>query len=120
VDRLLFRDAAPLPSGVIGDKPFQDRFAAGAPKSAAGHTLKDFELFDRIFEQRCSFLIYSEMFLELPETLKTRIFGRLQKALRSPATTDRYSYLPPAEKKRIYDILIETHPDAKRLWTTAK
>ncbi|HTO04598.1 MAG TPA: hypothetical protein VL069_12890 [Opitutus sp.] len=116
VDRLLFRKAAPLPSGVIGDPAFQKSFVRNAPKSAAGHTLKDLELFDRIFEHRCSFLIYSEMFLQLPETLKTRIFDRLQKALRSRDANDRYAYLPPAEKQRIYDILIETHPDAKRLW----
>jgi hypothetical protein len=116
VDRLLFRNAAPLPSGVIGEPAFQDRFVSNAPKSAAGHSLKDFELFDRIFAQRCSFLVYSEMFLELPETLKVRIFDRLHNALRSQGSDDRYSYLPIAEKQRIYDILIETHPDAKRLW----
>lgn len=120
VDRLLFRDAAPLPSGVIGDEAFQDRFVGNVPKSAAGHTLKDFELFDRVFAHRCSFLIYSEMFLELSEPLKVRIFDRLQKALRSRDANDRYSYLPPAEKKRIYEILLETHPDAKRLWSASK
>jgi hypothetical protein len=119
VDRLLFRNAAPLPSGVIGDEAFQQRFVRNAPKSASGHTLKDLELWDRTFAQRCSFLIYSEMFLELPETLKSRIFDRLQTALRSRDSNDRYSYLPPAEKQRIYEILLETHPDAQRLWRTS-
>ena len=116
VDRLLFRNAAPLPSGVIGDQAFQERFLRDAPKSAAGHTLKDLELFDRIFAHRCSFLIYSDMFLELPETLKTRIFDRLHRVLRDGKADERYAYLPAAEKQRIYDILRETHPDAKRLW----
>lgn len=120
VDRLLFLNAAPLPSGVIGDETFQESFVRGAPKSAAGHSLKDLELFDRIFAQRCSYLIYSEMFLELPETLKTRIFDRLHRALRSGKDNARYAYLPAAEKQRIYDILVETHPDAKRLWQSSK
>ena len=116
VDRLLFRGAAPLPSGVTGDKAFQKRFVLNAPKSAAGHTLKDLQLRDRIFAQRCSFLIYADMFLELPEALKTRIFERLQTALQSEAADNRYAYIPREEKQRIYDILLETHPDAKRLW----
>ena len=119
VDRMLFLNAAPLPHGVIGDDAFQKRFAHGAPASASGHTLKELQLWDRLFEQRCSYLIYSPMFLELPETLKTRIFERLQSALRSRDPQDRYAYLPAAEKQRIYDILVETHPDAKRLWQPA-
>lgn len=104
---------------MIGDDAFQKRFAHGAPASASGHTLKELQLWDRLFEQRCSYLIYSPMFLELPETLKTRIFERLQSALRSRDPQDRYAYLPAAEKQRIYDILVETHPDAKRLWQPA-
>jgi hypothetical protein len=118
VDRLLFHNAAVVPEGVVGGDDFRNGFARNAPRSTAGHALKDLQLRDRILAQRCSFLIYSKAFRELPETLKTRIFERLRSALQSTDSEDRYGYLEPEEKRRIYDILIETHPDAKRLWAT--
>ncbi len=116
IDRLLFRNAAPLPAGVDGSAEFRKTFAAGAPRSAAGHALKDLQLKDRIFSQRCSYLIYSASFRALPVTLKVRILDRLQAALRSRDPKDRYAYLGAEEKQRIYDILIETHPDARERW----
>ncbi|MEO6005277.1 MAG: hypothetical protein ABIZ04_22360 [Opitutus sp.] len=116
VDRLLFRDAAPLPSGVVGDEAFQERFSRDAPHSAAGHTLKDLQLWDRIFTYRCSYLIYSDMFLELPEPLKVKIYDRLRIALLSREPNQRYSYLPSKEKQQIYEILRETHREAKQRW----
>ena len=116
VDRLLFRHAAPLPAGVTGHPAFVKKFAQGAPRSAAGHALKDLRLGERLFAQRCSYLIYSESFRALPDTLKVRILDRLDAALRSRDPQDRYAYLPADEKQRIREILIETHPDAQARW----
>ena len=116
VDRLLFRHAAPLPAGVTGHPAFVKNFAQGAPRSAAGHALKDLHLDGRLFAQRCSYLIYSESFRALPDTLKRRILDRLDAALRSRDPQDRYAYLPADEKQRIRQILIETHPDAQARW----
>jgi hypothetical protein len=117
VDRLLFRKAAPVPPGVTGNDEFRKSFAEGAPRSAAGHSLRDFQLRDRIFANRCSYLIYSESFRALPEILKARVLDRLQEALRSRDPQDRYAYISGDEKERIYEILIETHPDAKLHWS---
>jgi hypothetical protein len=116
VDRLLFRNAAPLPEGVVGNEAFRKSFVQNAPRSPAGHALRDFQLRDRIFENRCSYLIYSESFRALPETLKVRVLDRLQVALRSRDPKDRYAYLGNDEKQRIYEILLATHPDAKEQW----
>jgi hypothetical protein len=114
VDRLLFRNAAPLPDGVVGDEAFRKSFAQNALRSPAGHALRDFQLRDRIFANRCSFLIYSEAFRALPETLKDRVFERLWAALhrRDP----RYAYLDTGETRRIYEILLATQPDATLRW----
>lgn len=116
VDHLLFRGAAPLPEGVVGSEAFRRVFAQDAPRSRAGHTLKDLQLRERIFAQRCSFLIYSETFTALPGQLKDRILDRLHTALRDEDPRGRYSFLETEEKRRIYDILEETHPDAKARW----
>lgn len=117
VDHLLFRNAAPVPSGVTGLPAFREDFTKGAPRSAAGHALKDFQLRDRLFANRCSYLIYSDTFAALPEPLKGLIFDRLLGALHETGPDGRYAYLEPAEKKRIYEILLETHPDARARWS---
>jgi len=120
VDHLLFRGAAPLPTGVVGAETFQRVFAQGIPRSHSGRTLKDLQLKERIFAHRCSYLIYSESFTALPPQLKSRVFERLRTALTDENPDGRYAYLEQAEKKRIFEILLETHPDAKAAWSDAK
>lgn len=116
VDRLLFRQEAVLPDGVVGGVAFREAFAAGALRDGDGRSLREFDLSRRIFAHRCSYLIHSEMFAALPEPLLARIFARLQSALESRDPKDRYAYLPAGEKERIRAILLATHPEAKRRW----
>ncbi len=117
VDHLLFRNAAPVPDGVSGSADFRRVFTHDAPRSHAGHALKDLRLRERIFENRCSYLIYSESFAALPGQLKNRVLDRIYTALHDDDPRGRYAYLEADEKRRIYDILSETHPDAKARWT---
>jgi hypothetical protein len=117
VDRLLFRNEAALPDGVTGHEAFRKAFTDHAERSRAGHSLRDFALREHLFANRCSFLIYSDAFRALPPQLKTRVLDRLQAALRARDARDRYAYLPSEEKQRIYDILMETHPDVKARWS---
>jgi hypothetical protein len=119
VDRLLFRGEAPLPEGVSGGEAFRHGFARDAVRSRAGHALKDLLLRERVFAHRCSYLIYSDFFLALPEPLKGRILDRLRVALDRGEPDARYSYLGDEEKQRIHDILVETHPDVQRRWAEA-
>ncbi len=116
LDHLLFRHAAPLPAGVTGAENFRRVFVGRSPRSEAGDALKDFQLRDRIFKNRCSFLIYSEMFAELPIQLKNRILDRLHAALHDDDPRGRYAYLEKDEKRRIYEILLATLPAAKARW----
>ena len=117
VDRLLFRAAAPLPPGVIGAPAYRAAFTAAAPRSQSGASLRDLQLTDRLFAQRCSYLIYSESFHALPDLLRHRILDRLGTALLARDPADRYAYLPTEEKKRIHAILLETHPAARARWS---
>ena len=116
LDHLLFRQAAPLPDGLVGHPELRRDFANDTPRTASGHSLKDLLLKERLFAQRCSYLIYSDSFRQLPETLKQRILDRLQDVLQSQDPDSRYAYLPTDERKRIHDILRETHPDARARW----
>lgn len=118
VDRLLFRNAAALPAGITGDPAFRSALQRHAPRTRSGLALTDLQLDGRLFAQRCSYLIYSEAFRELPVRLKHAILDRLDRALLSRDPAERYAYLPPDERTRIWEILLETHPDARARWTT--
>lgn len=119
VDRLLFRQEAVLPDGVVGSAAFRTAFAAGARRDGEGRSLRDFDLRRRIFTHRCSYLIHSEMFSALSEPLRAGIFARLHSALTGRDPKDRYAYLPSEEKERIRAILLATLPEAQRRWRGA-
>lgn len=120
LDHLLSRNEAPLPDGIMGAEAFRRAFPATTPRSAGGgHTLKDLRLQGRLFEHRCSYLIYSESFRRLPPTLKARVLARLEAVLLNREASGRYGHLGADEKQRIHQILLETHPDAKAQWRGA-
>lgn len=114
VNDLLFKDEAPLPEGLEGAAAFQSAFQTGAPRDRAGRALKDFHLRGHLFQNRCSYLIYSESFLALPEPLKRRIYRRLGQALHPTNPDPQYAYLGGEERTRISSILQQTHPEFRQ------
>jgi hypothetical protein len=111
VDDLLFYKEAELPSGLQGSPAFQRAFQANAPRAANDQSLKDFSLEGHLFQNRCSYLIYSESFLALPPQLKRRVYARLEEVLSGTQAEPRYAHLAGAERGRIAQILRETHPE---------
>jgi hypothetical protein len=114
VDDLLFKDEARLPAGLQGSPAFQKAFLSTAVKTSDGRSLKDFDLRGHLFQNRCSYLIYSETFRSLPTPLKRRIYARLGHALRPADPDPRYAYLDREERARVLSIIQETDP---KLWS---
>ena len=114
VDDLLFKDEAKLPTGLESSPAFQKAFLAAAKKTNDGKSLKDLDLHGHLFQNRCSYLIYSESFRSLPAALKKRIYTRLEHALRDVDPDPRYAYIGGEERRRILHILHETDP---QLWS---
>lgn len=110
VDDLLFKDEAPLPTGLAGSPAFQRAFLATARRASDGSCLKEFHLEGHLFKNRCSYLVHSESFLALPKELKKRIYARLAQALHPTKPDPRYSHLATEERARISLILSETLP----------
>jgi hypothetical protein len=111
VDDLLFKWEAHLPQGLEGSPAFHGAFQTGAPRDRDGRSLKDFQLQGHLFQNRCSYLIYSESFLTLPEALKRKVYGRLINALHPTNPDPQYAYLGDEERARITSILQQTHPE---------
>ncbi len=108
---LLFADEAPLPrKGIEGDAQFKKDFLASRKSLSGGESLKDFDLRTRLFKYRCSYMIYSNAFQGLPADYKNQIYQSLGKALSTKSPDPNYSYLPPAEKQTIRELLKTTLP----------
>lgn len=111
VDHLLFKDEAALPESIVGNQVFSADFDRRSVRDASGASLRDLHLRGRLFENRCSYLIYSHSFQSLPETLRRSILIRLAQALNPSTTETRHTHLEFEERLRIAAILKETHPD---------
>lgn len=107
---LLFAGEAELPTGLSGSPGFQNVFLASARRTPEGDSLKDFSLKGHIFRNRCSYLIYSTTFLQLPRQLKQRVYTRLARILADGDVKD-YAHLSLPERQRIAHILRATHPE---------
>jgi hypothetical protein len=114
---ILFADEAPLPEGgVEGDVAFKTAFARNRRAAADGSSLKDFELRTRLFQHRCSYMIYSPMFQGLPGAMKERVYRMLHDALNVEKLTGEFAYLSAKEKQSIRRILKETLADLPKEW----
>lgn len=116
---LLFRDEAPLPDGGLqGDEAFEKAFLSRASRDGEGRSLRDLRLHERLFKNRCSYLIGSSVFASLVPELKAAVHRQLHAALREPADgdTDSPGHLGVAERRRIREILLATEPEIREAW----
>ena len=115
VDYLLFRDETPIPK-VSCDPAFRRAFTANRIADSRKRSLKDLRLDGRIFENRCSYMIYSPTFDQCPPMLKGAIYARIREILTSPKPVEGFDYLGKDEKRRILEILDETKEDLPPGW----
>lgn len=108
---LLFAEEVPLPAPVRGVEAFKKAFRANRKVAEGGVSLKDLNLKTRLFEHRCSYMIYSSSFQGLPGVLKQRVYRSLGVALNTAAPKEEFAYLPESEKRAIRGILKATLPD---------
>ena len=114
---LLFADETPLPTGGIKPDPqFHADFQRQRRLTPDGRSLKDLELATRLFQHRCSYMIYSPVFEALPPVMKNRVYERLRRALHTEGGDREFAYLPSLEKTAIRQILQATLKDLPSGW----
>lgn len=117
VERLLFAGEYSLKSPVSGSSAFQTAFRRNHHADSKGRSLKDFNLQTRLFEHRCSYMIYSASFQGMPEPLKQAVYAELDDVLSlAPDDDEVFALLPKGEREVIRQILLETDPNAQRYW----
>lgn len=113
---MLYANEVEVPGGIEGEIAFQNAFKANARKSADGRSLKDFRLYGRLMKYRCSHLIYSDAFENLPQEMRSRILDKLHSILTQPDSWPDYGHLGDSERRHILAILTETLPDLPPSW----
>jgi hypothetical protein len=113
---MLYVEEIALPGGIEGTGLFQAAFEEGRKKSADGRSLRDFRLYERLMKYRCSHLIHSEAFANLPDAIRTRILEQLHGILTRPADWPEFAHLGDAERGHILAIVKETVPDLPGRW----
>ena len=108
---LFFCDEAALGAETVaGDSTYRDTFLAAKVPTKDGRSLRDLRLQERIFEYRCSYMIYNAAFTALPGVLKQAIFSRMRTVLKSDSSVEGFEHLGTGEKRAILEILTETLP----------
>ncbi len=116
VDYLLFREEVELGEGIACDEEFRRAFTADKRADKNGRSLKDLRLDGRIFEHRCSYMIYSPSFNHLSLMMKRAVYARLHEILTAEQPVQGFEYLGEEERRRIVEILRQTKPDLPAAW----
>ena len=118
VEYLLFSGEAELTNRVRGTSGFASEFAQRGPRDRQGRSLRDFDLETRLFEYRCSYLIYSSSFRELPGEARDYVLRRMWEVLSGKDESKKFSHLTANERQAILEILKDTIPDLPDSWRT--
>jgi hypothetical protein len=111
LEYMLFRNEALLHGAVKGTSDFAVQFQQTGPRASDGRSLRQLDLHTRLFRYPCSFLIYSDEFDALPQTLKSYLWERLHQILTGQDRREPYDTLSREDRKNVLEILRETKPE---------
>ena len=106
-DYLLFVDEVPL-GAVQGSSGFTEWFPVQGPKDAAGRSLRQLQLKDRLMRYPLSYTIYSRAFDGMPPPVRLATYRRLWQLLSADRPAPKYAHLPAADRRAIIEILRAT------------
>lgn len=103
VKAILFCDEPKFSSTIKGTSDFANHFSSRAING--DNRLFQFDLENRLFKYRCSYLIYSNAFKELSPNVKSIVLQRLQEILTDQDKSEPFAHIPRAERSLIHKIL---------------
>jgi len=111
VDYMLFVDEAPLRDPIKGVSSFTSTFPQRGPRDSYGRSLRDFDLQKRLFRYPLSYMIYSQVFDDMPAPARERVYQRLREVLTGEDKSAKYGHLSVDDRRAILEILQDTKPD---------
>ncbi len=110
VEYLFFVNEFPLKSTIKGNSTFAKDFEAKAIRTPDGKSLRDLDLKTRLLKYPCSYLVYSDSFLSLPDPILNIVKKRMLEVLEGRDASKTFSHLSSTDRKDILSILSLTHP----------
>lgn len=111
VSSMLFAGEAPLHQPVKGVSSFTETFPRRGPRDKKGRSLRDFDLQKRMFRYPLSYMVYSPIFDNLPDSVRDRVYHRLYEVLTGKDNSQKYARIPSQDRANILEILRDTKPD---------
>jgi hypothetical protein len=118
IDYMLFVDEAPI-EAVRGSSAFAKGFSARGPRDSKGRSLRDLDLERRLLRYPCSYMIYSEAFIALPDTVRNAVYARLWAVLSGSDASPKYAKLAAPDRQAIIEILRDTKTDLPSVFRPA-
>ncbi|MBL8174364.1 MAG: hypothetical protein JNK48_06835 [Bryobacterales bacterium] len=116
VQYMLFVDEDPIVEPVTGVSTYQKTFPQRGPRDRKGRSLRDLDLKKRVFKYPLTYMIYTEAFDSMPEVARERIYKRLHDVLTGKEKSAKYASLTEADRRAIYEILVDTKPNLPAYW----
>jgi len=113
---MLFADEAKLMDNVAGVSTFTKTFPERGPRDHQGRSLRDFDLQKRLFRYPLSYMIYSDVFNQLPDGVHERIYQRLYEVLSGQDHTEKFAKLSGEDRANILAIVRDTKPGLPEYW----
>lgn len=113
---MLFADEARLLHTVAGVSMFTKTFVERGPWDKQGRSLRDFDLEKRLFRYPLSYMIYSDAFDKLPDTVRDRVFRRLYEVLRGNDSSEKFAKLSHEDRANILAIVRDTKANLPEYW----
>ncbi len=117
---MLFARAAPLAGPVKGSADFEQQFVQRGPRDRLGRSLRDFDLQTRLFRYPLSYVIYSEGFDALPDSIRPYLYSRLAEGLSRTDAAFPFDHLSAPDRRAILEILTATKPELARTSSARK
>jgi hypothetical protein len=112
---VFFANEAELPAGgIVGNPVYVKDFTQNRRPAKTGIALKDLDLSTRLFKNRCSYMIYTAQWQQMPENIKAHIYKRMKAAL--TGQDPEFAYLAADERRNIVTILRDTITDLPADW----
>ncbi len=116
---MLFADEVPLPEPLEGVSTFTKTFPKRGPHDERGRSLRNFDLETRLFRYPLSYMVYSEAFEALPESVLEKIYSRLYDVLTGTDQEEKFAHLSGDDRRNILEILRETKPSLPAYWKSS-
>jgi|TARA_B110000467_G_scaffold161087_1_gene181535 hypothetical protein len=95
---------------------FSKTFAARGPRDAQDRSLFELQMNGRMLRYPFSYLIYSDTFNNMPPEALNYLWAEIERILEPTERREGYEGLSRRNKIAIKEILLETHPSAKKYW----